>query len=61
MPTDREIDCVCGFAFVEMETEAEEAAAIAALDLADWMERVMKVNNAKPCENRVLDGGCRNN
>ena len=40
-----------GFGFVEMDTEAEENAAIEALDGAEWMGRDMKVNKAKPREN----------
>jgi RNA recognition motif-containing protein len=59
LPTDRETGRVPGFAFVEMETEAEETAIIDALDGAEWMERVMKVNKAKPRENR--GGGGRGN
>lgn len=46
--TDRETGQKRGFAFVEMETEAEETAAIDALDGAEWMGRNLKVNKAKP-------------
>ena len=46
-----------GFGFVEMETEAEEDKAIAELDGAEWMGRVMKVNKAKPREDRGGGGG----
>ncbi|MCU0532748.1 MAG: RNA-binding protein [Hydrococcus sp. Prado102] len=52
MPTDRETGRVRGFAFVEMGTEAEEAAAIEALDGAQWMGRNMKVSKARPQEKR---------
>ncbi len=52
LPTDRETGRVRGFAFVEMGTEAEEAAAIEALDGAEWMGRDLKVNKAKPREER---------
>lgn len=52
MPTDRETGRKRGFAFVEMESEAEETAAIEALDGAEWMGRTLKVNKAKPRENR---------
>ncbi|MEB3827279.1 RNA recognition motif domain-containing protein [Phormidium sp. CCY1219] len=52
LPTDRETGRPRGFGFVEMESEAEEAAAIEALDGAEWMGRDMKVNKAKPRENR---------
>jgi RNA recognition motif-containing protein len=51
LPKDRETGKVRGFAFVEMETEAEEAKAIDDLDGAEWMGRNMKVNKAKPREN----------
>ncbi|MCX7595069.1 MAG: RNA-binding protein [Fischerella sp.] len=52
MPTDRQTGRVRGFAFVEMGTEAEENAAIEALDGATWMGRDMRVNKAKPREER---------
>ena len=57
LPTDRETGRVRGFAFVEMGTEAEEAAAIEALDGAEWMGRDLKVNKAKPREDRGPSGG----
>jgi len=57
LPTDRETGRVRGFAFVEMGTEAEESAAIEALDGAEWMGRNLKVNKAKPREER--SGGNR--
>lgn len=57
MPTDRETGRLRGFAFVEMETEAEETAAIEALDGAEWMGRDLKVNKAKPREDRGSSGG----
>lgn len=52
LPTDRETGRPRGFAFVEMETEAQETAAIDALDGAEWMGRDLKVNKAKPREER---------
>ncbi|PZD70874.1 hypothetical protein C1752_08868 [Acaryochloris thomasi RCC1774] len=52
LPTDRETGRPRGFGFVEMNTEAEETAAIEALDGAEWMGRQLKVNKAKPRENR---------
>ncbi|WP_088241480.1 RNA recognition motif domain-containing protein [Calothrix rhizosoleniae] len=52
VPTDRETGRMRGFAFVEMENETEEAAAIEALDGAEWMGRDLKVNKAKPREDR---------
>ena len=58
-PTDRETGRPRGFAFVEMSTEEEEAAAIEALDGAEWMGRDLKVNKAKPRENRNSYGGNR--
>ena len=57
IPTDRETGKVRGFAFVEMGTDAEEAAAIEALDGAEWMGRGLKVNKAKPKEDRGSFGG----
>jgi|ERR687886_1623536 RNA recognition motif-containing protein len=57
LPTDRETGKLRGFAFVEMATEAEEAAAIDALDGAEWMGRDLKVNKAKPREDRRPSGG----
>ena len=52
LPTDRETGRMRGFAFVEMSAESEETAAIEALDGAEWMGRDLKVNKAKPRENR---------
>ncbi len=52
IPTDRETGRVRGFAFVEMSSDAEETAAIEALDGAEWMGRDLKVNKAKPKEDR---------
>lgn len=57
LPTDRETGRLRGFGFVEMGTEAEEAAAIEALDGAEWMGRDLKVNKAKPREDRGSFGG----
>ncbi|WP_414528155.1 RNA recognition motif domain-containing protein [Nodularia chucula] len=52
LPTDRETGRARGFGFVEMESEAAEDAAIEALDGAEWMGRAMKVNKARPREDR---------
>ena len=52
LPTDRETGRVRGFAFVEMESEAEEVAAIEALDGAEWVGRTLRVSKAKSKENR---------
>jgi RNA recognition motif-containing protein len=57
LPTDRETGRMRGFGFVEMGTEAEEAAAIEALDGAEWMGRDLRVNKAKPREDRGSSGG----
>ena len=57
LPTDRETGRMRGFGFVEMSTEAEETAAIEALDGAEWMGRDLKVNKAKPREERPAGGG----
>jgi len=48
IPSDRETGRPRGFAFVDMETETEETAAIDELDGAEWMGRTLKVNKAKP-------------
>ncbi|MBW4635377.1 MAG: RNA-binding protein [Iphinoe sp. HA4291-MV1] len=52
LPTDRETGRSRGFGFVEMESEAVESKAIQALDGAEWMGRVMKVNKARPREEK---------
>lgn len=57
IPTDRETGRVRGFAFVEMSSESDEEKAIEALDGAEWMDRQLKVNKAKPRENRNSFGG----
>ncbi len=57
LPTDRQTGRMRGFAFVEMETETEEEAAITQLDGAEWMDREIKVNKAKPREKRNSFGG----
>jgi RNA recognition motif-containing protein len=57
LPTDRETGRMRGFGFVEMNSDAEEQAAIDALDGAEWMGRALKVNKAKPREDRGSFGG----
>ena len=52
LPKDRETGRVRGFAFVEMESDAEENKAIEALDGAEWMGRDLRVNKARPREER---------
>ncbi|MFM7470705.1 MAG: RNA recognition motif domain-containing protein [Nodosilinea sp.] len=48
LPTAPDTGRPRGFAFVEMEDESKEDAAIKALDGASWMGRDLKVNKAKP-------------
>jgi RNA recognition motif-containing protein len=59
LPMDRETGRMRGFGFVEMDTDAEEAAAIEALDNAEWMGRSLKVNKAKPKSDGGSSGGRR--
>jgi len=62
LPTDRETGRLRGFGFVEMSADSEETTAIEALDGAEWMGRDLKVNKAKPREERggSFGGGRRN-
>ena len=57
--TDRETGRPRGFGFVEMSDEEQGRAAIAALDGQDHLGRNLKVNEAKPRENRGGGGGGR--
>jgi RNA recognition motif-containing protein len=57
LPTDRETGRLRGFGFVEMSSDAEEEAAITALDGSEWMGRDLKINKAKPREDRGSSGG----
>lgn len=52
VPMDRESGRPRGFAFVEMSADAEEDAAIEALDGAEWIGREIRVNKARPREER---------
>ncbi|MEH2316147.1 RNA recognition motif domain-containing protein [Nostoc sp.] len=61
LPIDRETDRLRGFGFVEMESDAQEAAAIEALNNAEWMGRSLKVNKAKPKIDGSSSGGRRGN
>ena len=61
IPSDRETGRPRGFAFVEMESEADEDKAIETLDGAQWIGRELKVNKARPRENRNSFSGGRNN
>lgn len=57
LPVDRETGRLRGFGFVEMSSDAEEQAAIDALDGAEWMGRELRVNKARPREERPASGG----
>jgi RNA recognition motif-containing protein len=46
LPVNKKTGEKRGFAFVEMETDAEEAAAIQGLLGTEWMGRSLKVNKA---------------
>ncbi len=61
MPTDRETGRKRGFAFIEMESQLNEDKAIEILDQALWMGREIKVNKARPRQNRSTFAGNRNN
>lgn len=61
LPSDRETGRMRGFGFVEMGADAEETAAIEALDGAEWMGRDLKVNKAKPREAGGGPSGGRRN
>jgi RNA recognition motif-containing protein len=54
---DRETGRSKGFGFVEMGTDDEAKAAIAALNGQDNGGRALTVNEAKPRENRPSGGG----
>ncbi|MBW4684870.1 MAG: RNA-binding protein [Komarekiella atlantica HA4396-MV6] len=56
LPTDRETGRMRGFAFVEMNDDAQEDAAITELDGAEWMGRQLRVNKAKPREDNRRGG-----
>ena len=54
---DRDTGQSKGFAFVEMSTEAEAAAAIEQFNGKEVSGRALKVNEARPRENRGGGGG----
>lgn len=54
---DRESGRSRGFGFVEMPSQPEAAAAIAALDERSVEGRNIKVNEAKPRENQSVGSG----
>ena len=55
--TDRDSGRSRGFGFVEMSSGDEAEAAITALDGKEVDGRALKVNQAKPKENRSSSGG----
>jgi cold-inducible RNA-binding protein len=57
MVTDRDTGQPRGFAFVEMASNSEAQAAIQALDGKDVDGRALKVNEARPKEDRGRRGG----
>lgn len=57
---DRETGRSRGFGFVEMSSNEEAAAAIDQFNGKDLGGRALKVNEAKPRENRGGSGGGRN-
>ncbi|MEY3297325.1 MAG: hypothetical protein RLZZ597_585 [Cyanobacteriota bacterium] len=59
LPIDRETGLPRGFAFVDMNAEAQEDSVIKALDGAEWMGREMRVNKARPREDNGTDNGGR--
>ena len=54
---DRDTGRSKGFGFVEMSSDAEAQAAIAALNGKDVAGRALTVNEAKPREDRPRGGG----
>ena len=56
---DRDTGRSKGFGFVEMKTDQEAQAAIAAMNGKDFEGRALTVNEAKPREDRGGGGGGR--
>jgi RNA recognition motif-containing protein len=54
---DRETGRARGFAFVEMGTDAEAQQAINLLNGTNFLDRALKINIAKPREDRGNRGG----
>ena len=61
LPLDRETGRKRGFAFVEMNNDADEQKAIDDLQDVEWMGRMIRVNKATPRDNNQRGGGGRNN
>ena len=57
LPVDRETGRKRGFAFVEMNNDADEQKAIDDLQDVEWMGRMIRVNKATPRENTRGGGG----
>jgi cold-inducible RNA-binding protein len=57
---DRDTGQSKGFAFVEMSSDAEAASAIDQFNGKEVAGRMLKVNEARPRENRSGGGGGRN-
>jgi cold-inducible RNA-binding protein len=57
IPTDRESGRPRGFAFVTMDSKSAMVNAIKALDGQDFQGRNLKVNEARPREDRGGGGG----
>jgi RNA recognition motif-containing protein len=57
--TDRDSGRSKGFGFVEMPNESEARAAMAALNGTEMLDRTIKVNEARPREERPQRGGGR--
>lgn len=55
--TDRDTGRSKGFGFIEMPNDSEANAAIQALNGSELMERTIKVNEARPREERGGRGG----
>ena len=55
--TDRDTGRSKGFGFVEMPNDTEAQAAMEALNGTEMMERTIKVNEARPRQERPRGGG----
>ena len=52
LPKDQETGKLCGYGFVEMKDEANEETAIDELHEAEWLGRKLRVNKAKPRQDK---------